>query len=174
MFARHGYAAVSMRQIAAETGVQVGALYNHVADKQSLLAGLMHSHMAELLLALDAVALPDDDPVAALEAFTRFHIRFHSERPDEVFISYMELRNLSPANFAEIEALRGRYEARLGAILEAGAAQGRMHPEDAKLTALAIIAMLTGVTTWFRAGGRLSLVEIEARYWEMVRRLVAA
>ena len=27
LFARHGYAAVSMRQIAAEVGVQAGALY---------------------------------------------------------------------------------------------------------------------------------------------------
>ena len=28
LFARYGYAAVSMRQIAGEVGVQVGALYN--------------------------------------------------------------------------------------------------------------------------------------------------
>ena len=28
LFARYGYAAVSMRQIACEVGVQVGALYN--------------------------------------------------------------------------------------------------------------------------------------------------
>ncbi|HDR28004.1 TetR/AcrR family transcriptional regulator, partial [Rhodovulum sp.] len=38
LFARHGYASVTMRQIAAEVGVQVGALYNYIPDKQGLLA----------------------------------------------------------------------------------------------------------------------------------------
>ncbi|NBT31879.1 MAG: TetR/AcrR family transcriptional regulator, partial [Rhodobacteraceae bacterium] len=51
LIARHGYAAVSMRQIAAEVGVQAGALYNYTPDKQSLLQDLMRSHMEELLAA---------------------------------------------------------------------------------------------------------------------------
>ncbi|MEF9606192.1 helix-turn-helix domain containing protein, partial [Paracoccus sp. PXZ] len=51
LFARHGYAAVSMRQIAAEVGVQVGTLYIYTADKQALLADLLRVHMEELLAA---------------------------------------------------------------------------------------------------------------------------
>ena len=49
LFALYGYAAVSMRQIAAEVGVQVGALYNYTPDKQSLLYDLMHAHLTDLL-----------------------------------------------------------------------------------------------------------------------------
>ena len=41
LFAAGGYAAVSMRAIAAEVGVQAGALYNYTPDKQSLLFDLM-------------------------------------------------------------------------------------------------------------------------------------
>ena len=37
LIAQHGYAAVSMRQIAAEVGIQAGALYNYTPDKQTLL-----------------------------------------------------------------------------------------------------------------------------------------
>ena len=51
LFARHGYAAVSMRQIAAEVGLQVGALYAYTPDKQALLADLLRSHMEDLLAA---------------------------------------------------------------------------------------------------------------------------
>ena len=51
LFARYGYAAVSMRQIAAQVGVQAGALYRYTPDKQSLLFELMHLHMVELLQA---------------------------------------------------------------------------------------------------------------------------
>ncbi|MEO0381422.1 MAG: TetR/AcrR family transcriptional regulator [Pseudomonadota bacterium] len=170
LFARHGFAAVSMRQIAAEVGVQAGALYNYTPDKQSLLFDLMRSHMEELL---DALPVLSDAPAAAqLEGFVRFHIAFHHERPDAVFIAYMELRNLEPDNFAMIEGLRRRYETVLETILQAGAAQGVFSVSDTKVTTLAVIAMLTGVTTWFRSGGRLSLPAVQDQYWEMVRRMV--
>ena len=31
-----------------------------------------------------------------LDAFTRFHIRCHQPRGDQVFVAYMELRDLTP------------------------------------------------------------------------------
>ena len=171
LFAQHGYAAVSMRQIAREVGVQAGALYNYTPDKQTLLFSLLKGHMDDLLEARATDAAPPD-PLARLEAFTRFHIRFHLERPEAVFISYMELRNLTEENFGIIEALRGRYETELETILRDGRAEGLFSVPDPKIATLAIIAMLTGVNTWYRAGGRLSLDEVETIYWDMVRKAV--
>lgn len=172
LFARHGYAAVSMRKIATEVGVQAGALYNYTPDKQSLLFALMKTHLDALIAAHDA--LPERAmPYPALKAFTRFHIRFHAERPDEVFIAYMELRNLTAENFARIEARRRAYEQRLEDILRRGVARGSFAVADPRIAAMAIIAMLTGVNTWYRAGGRLSLTQVEELYWEMVRKAVA-
>ncbi len=173
LFARHGYAAVSMRQIAGEVGVQAGALYNYTPDKQSLLFDLMKGHMDELLAAWAGQG-QDADPIVALERFTRFHIRFHSKRPEAVFISYMELRNLSPENFAEIEALRRAYEDALADILRAGVDKGEFAVADPKIAAMAVIAMLTGVNTWYSETGRLSLSDVEELYWGMVRKSVAA
>ena len=172
LFARHGYAAVSMRMIAAEVGVQPGALYNHTGSKQDLLADLMVAHMEDLLEA--QAALPHiADPRDALAQFVRFHIRFHMGREDAVFISYMELRNLEPENFAKIQPLRGEYEKRLRAILRAGAEGGALHAPDPAVAGRAVIAMLTGVTNWFREGGRLSADEIEAIYVDMTLRAVS-
>lgn len=173
LFAQHGYAAVSMRQIAKEVGVQAGALYNYIPDKQSLLFDLLKGHMDELLAERSANRC-GGSAVSQLEEFTRFHIRFHHERKDAVFISYMELRNLTPENFARIEALRGAYENELQTILETGQANKDFSISDAKVSALAIIAMLTGVNTWYREDGRLNLSEVEQIYWQMVQNLVAS
>ena len=173
LFARDGFGAVSMRQIAAELGLQAGALYRYTPDKQALLADLMESHLTELLAAHDTLP-PCPDPMAALEQFTRFHIRFHAARADAVFLAYMELRALSAENFARIESLRRSYEARLEAILQAGVRAGAMHLPDTRLASFALIAMLTGVNTWYREGGRLSLAEVEAMYCDMVRKAVIA
>lgn len=162
-----------MRQIAGEVGVQAGALYNYTPDKQSLLFDLMKGHMDELL-ATWAGQPEADGPLAALEQFTRFHIRFHSKRPDAVFISYMELRNLNEDNFAIVEKLRRAYEDALADILRAGVASGEFDVPEPKIAAMAVIAMLTGVNTWYRETGRLSLSEVEEIYWSMVRKSVCS
>lgn len=170
LFAHHGYAAVSMRQIAAEIGVQAGALYLYTPDKQALLFDLMRDHLEHLLADLQP---PEGSPEMQLESFVRHHIRYHLDRPDLVFIAYMELRNLEPENFAVIEALRRDYETRLETILKRGKAEGVFDVADTKLATMALIAMLTGVTTWYREGGRLDRATIEALYWEMARKSVA-
>lgn len=171
LFARSGYAAVSMRQIAAEVGVQAGALYTYTPDKQALLFDLMRGHMEELLMAWRAEDVPEG-PVAALEHFTRFHIRYHLARPDEVFVSYMELRSLPSAEFAVVEDLRRGYEDVLFRILTRGAAEGVFDVADPKVATWALIAMLTGVGTWFSEGGRLERSEVEELYWGLVARTV--
>lgn len=173
LIARHGYAAVSMRQIAAEVGVKAGTLYNYVPDKQSLLFGLMEDHLTALLAAWRAEP-PRQDPMQALEAFTRFHIGFHLPQADQVFLAYMELRNLSEVNFTRIEALRRRYEDALEAILRSGQAAGVFAIADTRICTMALIALLTGPSTWFRDDGRLPQAEIERIYWQMVRGVVTA
>ncbi|MBF9043636.1 TetR family transcriptional regulator [Rhodobacterales bacterium HKCCE4037] len=171
LFARHGFAAVSMRQIAREVGVQAGALYLYTPDKQTLLFELMRDHLEDLLAAWDP---PEGGALRRLEHFVRHHIAYHLDRPDLVFIAYMELRNLSPENFATIEGLRRDYENRLEAILNEGVATGRFDVPDTKLATMAVISMLTGVTTWFREGGRLSRTDVGNLYWDMVRKAVLA
>ncbi len=173
LIARHGFAAVTMRQIAAAVGVQAGALYLYTPDKQTLLLDLMRDHLEELLAAWEAEP-NGDDPAEQLEAFSRFHIRFHLERPDAVFVANMELRNLEPENFVAIEDLRKRYEGVLVAILERGALHRDFTLPDSRLAAMAIIAMLSGVNTWYREGGRLSRERVERIYWNMIRRAVGA
>lgn len=173
LIATHGFAAVSMRQIASEVGVQAGALYNYTADKQSLLFDLMQGHMADLLEALRAADL-QGDALTRLKGFTHFHIRFHLPRSDQVFVSYMELRNLSPRNFAVVEQMRNEYEDVLEDILRAGEAEGVFAATDTRIATMAIIAMLTGLSHWYRDGGRLGMDAIEAIYWDMVRKSVAA
>ncbi|KGJ22473.1 TetR/AcrR family transcriptional regulator [Paracoccus panacisoli] len=176
LFARHGYGAVTMRQIAAAVGVQAGALYAYTPDKQALLADLLREHM-ELLLAAWADShdhSPDRSALERLERFVRFHIAYSLDHPDEVFLSYMELRSLTPENHAAIAALRGRYEDALTGILRAGAVSGEMRLDDPRLAAMALIAMLTGVTNWYREGGRLDRAALADHYWRLARGAVGA
>lgn len=165
-----------MRQIAREVGVQAGTIYLYTPDKQTLLFELMQDHMTDLLAAWDRQTNGDNvdhPPAEQLRQFTKFHLFYHLDRPDAVFISYMELRNLNPQNFKAVENLRRSYENRLETVLKRGVKQLAFDLSDTKLTTLALIAMLTGVNTWFRQEGRLSRDNVEEIYWDMVRKLVS-
>ena len=174
LFARSGYAAVSMREIALDVGVGAGALYNHFTTKQHILMAIMEDHMRALLSAYHASAnARQRDAQTQLEAFVRFHISYHTALPNEVFLSYMELRALEPENFNIIEALRRNYETILKDILTLGVQQRQMACDDIHVSAMAILAMLTGVTSWFRQQGRLTRHQIENIYVSLVMRSVA-
>ena len=168
LFARHGFAAVTMRQIAANVGVQAGAIYNYTPDKQNLLFDLLHGHMVDLLSKW-AVELVPKNPIAALDHFVAFHLDFHIKRPELVFISYMELRNLSEANFKAIVEQRRIYEKIIYNLILSGVVSGDFLVPDPKITSLALIALLTGPVDWFREDGRLTSDELTRQYCILTR-----
>ena len=171
LFAERGYAAVSMRQIAAKVGLQVGALYNYFPDKQTILSELLINHMENLLQTWHRQTLPEKSD-KLLEFFVDFHIDYHLNRPEEVFIAYMELRNLNPDNFKKIEKLRNKYELILSKILSDGVNKNLFTCEETKIASLAIIGMLKEVNTWYKKDGRISVPEIKNIYQQIVLKAV--
>jgi len=169
-----GYAATSLRDLAAAVGVQPGSLYNHISTKQDLLFGLVRTHMEELLARLDETLAPLAGSAAQLRAFIEFHLTYHIRKTREVFIAYSELRSLEPANYAAVVALRKAYEKRLIAILDRGAAEGVFSVADTQVAAYGILALLTGITTWFKPDGRLGTQALIGLYTDMVFRSVSS
>jgi AcrR family transcriptional regulator len=175
LIARHGFEAVTMRQLAGEVGVQAAALYRYFPTKQDLLFKLMSRHMEALLTSWSKASGQSQlQPDAHLAAFVEHHIRFHLERRETTHVSNLELRSLSSEQLSPILALRARYEAELRTLLQKGADSGLFAIEDAALTTMAIIQMITGVIVWYRPQDRLSVGELIAHYRIMTLRLVGA
>lgn len=175
LIAQHGYEAVTMRQLAAEIGVQAAALYRYFPAKEDLLYALLAEHMDGLMAAWRK-ADPGENADAAerLEAFVSNHIGFHVARRHSTHVSNMELRSLSPERLSAILKMRNAYEKELRQILRDGAEDGSFAVDDVGLTAMAIIQMITGVIVWFRPGERLSVGQVTKTYLTMTLRLVGA
>lgn len=165
----HGYRGMSLRLLATEVGLQPASLYHHFGTKQELLFGLIRDHMEALIAETDA-ALPGADAgaEARLRAFVRHHLTYHVERQVEVFIGNSELRSLEPDNRRVIVGLRRAYEQRLTAILDAGQAEDVLEVRDVQTAAFAILAMLTGICTWHRPDGRMSVAELIDVHLELI------
>ena len=167
LFTEHGYAAVSMRQIAAEVGVQAGALYLYTANKQSLLFELLFDQMRGAVDALEQAEL-SGPPLAQLEQFVRCHFQYHMGQAETGFISYTELRNLTPENYERVEEMRRIYEAALEKLVIEGQDAGAFEAKDSKLTTLVLISILNGVLSWYRPDGRLQLEAVEDHYCQLI------
>ena len=168
-----GYAAMSLRDLAAEVGIQVGSLYNHISTKQELLFDLVQDHVNELLRQLDLALEGKIGPEEKLRSFVAFHVTYHMSRKREVFIANSELRSLEPKNYDAIVTLRGAYEARLARILSEGVADGVFEVVDVRVATFAILALLTGICSWYRPGGRLTKEAIVAAHEKLVLSSVA-
>lgn len=169
LIARHGYEAMSLRQLAAEVGLRPASLYNHFETKQDLLFDLVRDHLVDLLgrtdAALDAAG---PGPMERLVAFVANHVLYHLDKKREVTIANLELRSLEPRNLDAAMALRRSYEDRLIAVLDGGAATGAFAVRETRVVAYATLAMLTGACTWYRPGGRLSEADMVRIHTDLV------
>ena len=163
-----GFEAMSLRELAAKVGLQPGSLYNHIATKQALLFDLINDHMLRLHERVAAELEGITDPTERLKAFTAFHLTYHIERKREVFIGSAELRSLEPKNRKRIVASRREYEDILADILEAGVKARQFKIGDIRVSTYAILAMLTGICTWYDPKGRVSREELIAVHTRLV------
>ncbi|WP_454918600.1 TetR/AcrR family transcriptional regulator [Xanthobacter sediminis] len=165
---KHGYEAMSLRQLAAEVGLQSGSLYKYFENKQNLLFDIVREHMEDLISKAEADLEGVSDPLARLRTYTAFHLRYHMTRMAHVFIANMEIRSLEDEHRAAIVARRRHYEGLLEDILRQGAVAGVFQVSEPKVTTYAIISMLTGICMWYRPGGRLSQDDLIGIYTGLV------
>ena len=100
LFREHGYAAVSLRDIAEAVGLKTGSLYYHFDSKESLTEEILtlgtQGAMASSKAAVEALG-EGADPVDKLEAAFVAHTRFMLEEEDFASANLKILQQVPPA-----------------------------------------------------------------------------
>ncbi|GAA0935900.1 TetR/AcrR family transcriptional regulator [Pseudonocardia zijingensis] len=176
LFARHGYAGTSLREIAEAVGLEVPSLYTHIRSKRELLYDLMEFGNRDLLdrLARSVAAVPDDRPLDRLYLLVRENVISHCRHSDQTTVVFTEIRELSDDQRAKIVALRREIENLFRSALEAAVAEGVARPVNIAVTVFGALAIGRGAATWYRENGPLSPEEIGDLYGEQVVRGVLA
>ncbi|MFI7450675.1 TetR/AcrR family transcriptional regulator [Nonomuraea sp. NPDC049714] len=166
LFARQGYAATSIRDLARAVNLTNAGIYHHVSSKEALLADLMRAGHRGLIEAtarvLDGVERPPDRLALLIASLTAIHAR----SPLTTRVMDGELRSLTPGSAAhdEIIALRDEYEDHWRRTLADGVGAGVFHVADQKLSRLALMSMCTGTSEWYRPDGDSSLEQVCAEF----------
>lgn len=118
LFARDGYHAVSMRDIARALGVTPGAVYAHFPSKASVLAAVYAGGVERIAAAVDAAVGKAENPWQRLEHACRGHLEavLDTQAGYGPVITRV-LPGEVPALADELVALRDGYEARFRALV---------------------------------------------------------
>lgn len=162
LFAERGYSATGIRDIAKASGVTTASLYHYVDNKEELLVDVMRSSQLALNAAAEAALDGVERPEARLAVLVGGLVAMHARNPLSTRVADIEIRSLAHSSDARaaMVALRDEYEALWRSVLAQGRDEGIFDSDDDRLTRLALIAMCTGMSEWYRPQGERNLVHI--------------
>lgn len=151
-FGTHGYAATSIRDLAREVGVTVGAIYVHFPSKDRLLVAVYEEGVRRIGEAVDAV--PDmAEPWKRLEAAAQAHLEALLDNAGFARVIVRVIPTDVPEAARDLRRLRNGYEARFRGLIEAlDLAPGF----DRTLLRLQLLGALNATQAWYRRGAECS------------------
>ena len=151
LFARHGYAATSMRDIGVEAKMLSGSVYYHFPSKEELLLAVYAAGVKDLKEAATQAVQRESEPWLRLEALCRTHLETVLRESDYAQVLTRVLPSDIPKIADRLRDLRESYEHIFRTVL----AQLPV-PEGTDLRALRLmlIGALNWATFWFDPQGR--------------------
>jgi len=159
LFARRGYTATSMNEVAEACGVSKPSLYHYVSDKHQLLVEIAETHIARLLALVEEVDAARLAPEARLRRLIDAFLAAYAGSQAEHRVLTEDVRFL---NAAERKRVLGGERRVVAAFAEAIAA---VRPELAqdhlgKPLAMLLFGMMNWMFTWLQPKGELSHADL--------------
>ncbi|WP_373869520.1 TetR/AcrR family transcriptional regulator [Sphaerisporangium rufum] len=168
LFARKGFQATTVRQIADEAGILSGSLYHHFDSKESIVDEVLSTFLDDLIGRYRAALDRQDDARTTLAAMVR--IGFGVLEPHRAAITVMQndwnyLCSLPGDRFAYLVQAEDEVERIWVEQIRRGQAEGQVRPDvDPKLTYRMIRDTIWVSVRWFRPDGRLDTAGLAEHY----------
>ncbi|PZF82353.1 TetR/AcrR family transcriptional regulator [Jiangella anatolica] len=174
VFARKGYVAATMDDIAHEMGVSKGILYYQFRSKQDLIVAARVEASGGALSRLEEIAGGPGRPAERMAAALRDLVEAtFSELSRHVILTPTAL-GLDEEHAERIRSVERRYEALLVEIFEAGVDAGEFVAADPKLTVFTLIRAAESPAFWYQQGGRIGRDDLVDGVTAMLMRSIAA
>jgi TetR/AcrR family transcriptional regulator len=155
LFAKRGYTATSMNEVAVACGVSKPSLYHYVKDKQQLLVEIAATHIARLEALVDEIGTETHGPEARVRRLIAAFLAVYASSQAEQRVLTEDVKFLPPVDRRRVlDGERKVVAAFADAIAEARP-ELRDHDLDKPLTML-LFGMMNWMFTWLRPRGELS------------------
>ncbi|MER5620423.1 TetR family transcriptional regulator [Streptosporangium sp. NPDC002544] len=168
LFARKGFQATTVREIAEEAGILSGSLYHHFDSKETIVDEVLTTFLDDLVGRYRAALEQDGDSRTILSEMVR--IGFSTLEPHRAAITVMQndwnyLRSLPGDRFDYLVKAEDEVERMWVGQIKLGQAAGLFRADvDPKLTYRMIRDTIWVAVRWFRPGGRLNTAGLAEHY----------
>ncbi|MEU7988026.1 TetR/AcrR family transcriptional regulator [Streptosporangium canum] len=168
LFARKGFQATTVREIAEEAGILSGSLYHHFDSKETIVDEVLTTFLDDLVGRYRAALEQEGEPRAILSEMVR--IGFSTLEPHRAAITVMQndwnyLRSLPGDRFDYLVKAEDEVERMWVEQIKLGQAVGQFRADvDPKLTYRMIRDTIWVAVRWFRPGGRLNTTGLAEHY----------
>ncbi len=168
MFRERGYAATSMRDLAAAIGIEPASLYSHISSKESLLKEICFSIAKEFFEAIAPIQANDSDPLTKLESAIIAHVKVITNNVDAAAVFLHDWRHLSGPDLTKFKRMRHEYESFFREIIADGVKQGVFRDAGDKFMVLTLFSALNWIYDWYNPTGNLNVEEIAVKLGEII------
>lgn len=154
LFARQGYGATTVRQIADAADLLSGSLYHHFPSKEAMLLDIIEDVIAEALRRHRAALATVTDPIVALRSLIRSSLTLIAAKPDAAIVIVGEGRRLARTErFAWLSERTAQTSAMWVRVMADGARSGAFRADlRAATTAHLVQTTVWSMAQWIRAG----------------------
>lgn len=156
LFYERGYERTTLEAVAESLGVTKPFIYSHFKSKAELLADLCTCGVSASLVAIDAALALDAKPTEKLRQLSRDFLLAVLGNQRNIAILTREEKNLEPADYQRLSALRREFDQKFISLLRAGVDAGEFSLADPAIAALSIDGLVSWAYVWYRPHGRLS------------------
>lgn len=172
LFARKGFGATSLDDIAEALGATKGALYYHVKNKEEILRLIYLTVLTVSEEPLRRIVEADLPPSVKLRRAIEHQTSVAADRSPAMTVFYREQHYLTGPFAREITLRKKAYERYFEQIIEEGQASGVFQPSiDPKIATYGLLGMCNWLFQWYRPDGQYSPQQIAAMFENMVRGL---
>ena len=175
---REGINGATMGAIASEAGVDRATIYYYFEDKQEIFRTAIHDGLAEMVTALEDIAVSGHSAEVRLRDSIRAVMRAYERHYPQLYIFFQDGATSSIIDNhlnAEILASGARYEALVEAAVRDGVESGVfVTPLPPKMFAKIVVGMLNWTSRWFVPGGAMGADDIADGMAETVLRGIMA
>ncbi len=160
LFRERGYAAVGMRELAKEVGIEAPSIYNHYKSKDDLLREICFDMAQQFFAAFDKTVVTEEKFQRKLKAVIKAHIGVIASNPEASEVFFNEWMFLGQPHLGKFKKMRFEYEMKFRDIIDKGVKKGDFKKMNSKLIAFAIFSALNATYDLYRSNENLSQEEI--------------
>jgi TetR/AcrR family transcriptional regulator, cholesterol catabolism regulator len=170
IFARDGFHAARMDDIAAELDLTKAALYYYCDSKSDLFVKVIEARVGLAVEALENIDLTATSATSKVREAILVHLRvFHQHRDIYTMFLGERLRSISEEAASVVDRMGRRFEHTWAEFLREGMATGEFRRDlDVPVTVKASLSMCNMTLTWFRPDGRLSIEDLAQRFGDLI------